>query len=83
MIRARSSFYMTSYNPHVSLKSLGCSLFTRRVVVNEVYHQTIKYQLTHQPVCHNFMETIACIFIIPSGQNQFIQENVLNNSPIR
>ena len=29
------------------------------------------------------METIARTFIIPSGQNQFIQENVLNNAPIR
>ena len=74
---------MISYNPHVSLKVLDCSLFTRRVVVNEVYHQTIKYQLTHQPDCYNFMETIARTFIIPSGQNQFIQENVFNNAPIR
>ena len=29
------------------------------------------------------METIARTFIIPSGQNQFIQENVFNNAPIR
>ena len=83
LIRARPNFYMISYNPHVSLKVLDCSLFTRRVVVNEVYHQTIKYQLTHQPACYNFMETIARTFIIPSGQNQFIQENVFNNAPIR
>ena len=83
LIRARPNFYMISYNPHVSLKVLDCSLFTRRVVVNEVYHQTIKYQLTHQPACYNFMETIASTFIIPSGQNQFIQENVFNNAPIR
>ena len=73
---------MISYNSHVSLKILDCSLLTRRVVVNEVY-QTIKYQLTHQPACYNFMETIARIFIIPSGQNQFIQENAFNNAPIR
>ena len=83
LIRARPNFYMISYNPHVSLRVLDCSLFTRRVVVNEVYHQTIKYQLTHQPACYNFMETIARTFIVPSGQNQFIQENVFNNAPIR
>ena len=53
------------------------------MVVNEVYHQTVKYQLTHQPVCYNFIETIARTFIIPSGQNQFIQENVFNNAPTR
>ena len=29
------------------------------------------------------METIARSFIIPSRQNQFIQENVFNNAPIR
>ena len=83
LIRARPNFYMISYNPHVSLKVLDCCLFTRRVVVNEVYYQTIKYQLTHQPACYNFMETITRTFIIPLGQNQFIQENVFNNAPIR
>ena len=83
LIRARPNFYMISYNPHVSLKVLDCSLFTRRVVLNEVNHKTIKYQLTYQPACYNFMEAIACTFIIPSGQNQFIQENVFNNAPIR
>ena len=83
LIRATPNFYMISYNPHASLRVLDCSLFTRSVVVNEVYHQTIKYQLTHQPVFYDFMETIAQTFIIPSGQNQFIQENVFNNAPIR
>ena len=83
LIRARPTFYMISCNPLVSPKVLDCSLFTRRVVVNELYHQTIKYQLTHQPACYNFMETIARTFIIPSGQNQFIHENVFNNAPIR
>ena len=83
IIRARPNFYMISYNPHVPLKVLDCSLFTRRVVVNEVNHQTIKYHLTDQPACYNFMETIARTFIILSGQIQFIQENVFNNAPIR
>ena len=75
LIRARPNFYMIFYNPQVSLKVIYCFLFTRRVVVNEVNHQTIKYQLTYQPACYNFMETIARTFIIPSEQNQFIQEN--------
>ena len=48
-----------------------------------MYQQTIKYQLTHQSACYNFMETIARTFISPSGQNQFIQENVFNIAPIR
>ena len=82
LIRARPNFYMICYNPHVSLNVVDCSLFTRRVVVNEDYHQTIKYQLTHQPACYKFMETIARTFIILSVQNQFIQDN-FNNAPIR
>ena len=79
-IRARPNFCMISYNPQVSLNVLDCSLFTGRAVVNDAYHQTIKYQLTHQPACYNFMETIARTFVIPSGQNQFTQENVFNNA---
>ena len=59
LIHVGANFYTISYNPHVSLKVLDSSLFTRRVVVNEVYHQNIKYQLTHQTACYNFMETIA------------------------
>ena len=83
LIRARSNFYIISYHLHVSVKILTCSLFTRRVVVNGVYHKTIKYQLTHQTACYNFTETIARTFIILSGQNHFMQENVFNNAPIR
>ena len=83
LIRARPNFYMIAYNPHVSFKILDCSLFTRRVVDKEAYHQTSKYQLTHQPACYSFMETIAGTYLITSGQNQFIQENVFNNAPIR
>ena len=74
---------MISYNPHVSVKVLDCSLFRRRAVVNEVYRQTIKHQLTYQLACCNFMEPIARTFFIPSGQNQFIRENFLNNAPFR
>ena len=85
LIRARPNVYMISYNPNVSLNDLDYSLFTRRVLVNEVYrqNQTIKYQLTDQTACYNFIETIARTFITPSGQNQFTQENVFNNAPIR
>ena len=82
MIRAKPNFYKISYNPHVSLKVHDCSLFTRHVV-NKVYHQTIQYQFTYQPACNDFMETIARTFIIPSGQNHFIQEIVFNSAPIR
>ena len=65
---------MISNNPRVFFKVLDCYLFTRRVVVNEVYHQNINNQLTHQTACCNFLETIAGTFIILSGHNQFIRE---------
>ena len=38
---------------------------------------------THQTVCYNFMKTIARTFNIPSGQIQFIQENVFIYAAIR
>ena len=29
------------------------------------------------------METVAKIFFVPARQNQFIQENIFNNAPVR
>ena len=40
-------------------------------------------QLAYAPVEYNYMETLAKTFIIPARQNQFIQENIFNNAPIR
>ena len=71
---------MISYNPTSLLRFLSV-LYLHDALL--VYHQINKYKLTHQPACYNFMETIARTFIIPSGQNQFIQVKVLNNAPIR
>ena len=31
----------------------------------------------------NYLETLAKTFIIPANQNQFIQENIFNNAPVR
>ena len=39
--------------------------------------------LAHTPVEFNYLETIAKTFIIPARQNQFIQENIFNNAPVR
>ena len=39
--------------------------------------------LGYAPVEYNYMETLAKTFTIPSSQNQFIQENIFNNAPIR
>ena len=39
--------------------------------------------LAYAPVEYNFLEVLAKTFIIPARQNQFIQENIFNNAPIR
>ena len=39
--------------------------------------------LPYTPVEFNYLETLAKIFIIPARQNQFIQENIFNNAPVR
>ena len=83
LIRARPNFYMLSDNPNVILKIVDCSLFTRRVLVAEPNHQYLQWNLEREPAHYNYMETIARTFIIPSRQNQFIQENVFNKAPIR
>ena len=37
----------------------------------------------YTPVQFNYLETLAKSFIIPARQNQFIQENIFNNAPVR
>ena len=83
LIRARPNFYMISDNPNVSLGIVDCSLCTRRVALKDEYHQKNMDKLVYAPVEYNYMETLAKTFIIPSRQNQFIQENIFNNAPIR
>ena len=39
--------------------------------------------LAYTPVEFNYLETLAKTFTIPVRQNQFIQENVFNNAPVR
>ena len=83
LIRARPNFYMISENPNVSLGIVDCSLYTRRVMLKEDYYQKRMSQLAYAPVEYNFVETLAKTFIIPARLNQFIQENIFNNAPIR
>ena len=83
LIRARPNFYMLSDNPNVSLKIVDCSLFTRTILVAEPNHQYLQWNLEREPAHYIYMETLARTFFIPSRQNQFIQENVFNNAPIR
>ena len=83
LIRARPNFYMISDNPNASLGIVDCSLYTRRIALKDDYHKKRLDMLAYAPVEYNYLETLTKTFIIPARQNQFIQENVLNNAPIR
>ena len=83
LIRARPNFYMISANPNVSLGIVDCSLYTRRIALNDDYHKKRMDMLAYTPVEFNFLETLAKTFIIPARQNQIIQESIFNNAPVR
>ena len=83
LIRGRPNFYMISDNPNVSLGFVDCSLYTRRIALKDDYHKKRMDMLAYVPVEYIYLETLAKTFIIPARQNQFIQENIFNNAPIR
>ena len=83
LIRARPNFYMISENPNVTLGFVDCSLYTRRVMLKEDYHKMRLSQLAYAPTECNYMQTLAKTYIVLERQNQFIQENISNNAPIR
>ena len=80
LIRARPNFYMISDNPNVSLGIVDCSLHTRGITLKDDYHKKRMDMLAYAPVEYNYL---AKTFIIPARRNQFIQENIFNNAPIR
>ena len=83
LIRARPNFYMISDNPNVILGIVVCSLYTRRIALKDDYHKKRMDMLACTPVEFNYLETFAKTFIIPARQNQFTQENIFNNAPVR
>ena len=83
LIRARPNFYMTSGNPNVSLGIVDCSLYTGRIALKDDYHKKRMDMLAYTPAEFNYLETLAKTFIILARQNQFIQENIFNNAPVR
>ena len=46
-------------------------------------HKKRMDMLAYTPVELNYLETLAKTLIIPAWQNQFIQENIFNNAPVR
>ena len=83
IIRAKPNFYMISGNPKVSLGIVDCSLYTRHIALKDDYHKKRVDKLAYAPVEYNCLETLAKTFITPARQNQFTQENIFNNAPIR
>ena len=83
LIGARTNFYRISDNPNVSLGIVDCSLYTRRIALKDDYHKKRMDMLAYTPVEFNYLETLAKTSIIPARQNQFIQENIFNNAPVR
>ena len=83
LIRARHNFFTISDNPNVSLGIVDCSLYTRCIALKDDYHKKRMDMLTYTPVEFNCLETLAKTFIIPARQNQFIQEEIFNNAPVR
>ena len=83
LIRTRPIFYLISDNPNVSLGFVDCSPYTRRIALKDDYHKKRMGMLAYAPVEYNCLETLAKKFIIPARQNQFIQEHIFNNAPVR
>ena len=69
-------------NPNTSLKIVDCSLFTRRISVDEPNHQYWQWNLEKRPPPNNYMESRTKHFIILSRQNHLIQETILNKALI-
>ena len=83
LIRARPNFHMISDNPKVKLGIVDCSLYTHRFAFKDDYHKQRMDMLAYAPVEYIYLETLAKTFIILARQNQFFQENIFNNAPIR
>ena len=82
LIRARPNFFMISDYPNVILGIVDCSLYIRRIALENDYHKKKMNILAYAPVEYNYLATLAKTFMISARQNQFIQENVFNNVPI-
>ena len=66
----------------MSVSELWIAHFTLVVLLSRTIIKK-NYMLAYAPVEYNYLETLAKTFIIPARQNQFFQENMLNNAPIR
>ena len=83
LIRAGPNFCMISDNPNVSLGIVDCWLYTCHIALKNDYHRKWMDKLAYTPVEYNYLETLAKTFISPARKNQFFQESISNNNPVR
>ena len=83
LIRGRPNFYMIGDNRNVSLGIVDCSLYARCIALKDDYHKARMDLLAYTAVEFNYLESLAKTFIIPVRRNQFIQETIVNNAPVR
>ena len=84
LIRYSPAFYMIDTGGlNSEALILEACLFTRQVAISDNWMRSFKSRLLREPAifCNN--EELPKTFIIPAGQNQFIQENIFSNKPIR
>ena len=82
--RSRPNFYtLGKVEDNIHAEIVEASLFSRQVAVEEKCLRNIHQGLLREPARYNFSEVLGKTFIIPNGQNQYIQENIFNNAPIR
>ena len=62
---------------------LEACLFTRQVAISDNWMRSFKNRLLREPAIFYYNEELSKTFIIPSGQNQSIQENIFSSKPIR
>ena len=83
LVRARPSFHMISDIPNDSFENVDRSFYTCRNALKNGYHKKRMDMLAYTPMEYNYLETVVETFIVPARQNQFIQENIFNNAPVR
>ena len=83
LIRARPNFYLIRNNPNVSLGNVDCLIYTRHIALKDDYQRKRIDMLASTTVELKFLAFTPKTFIIPARQNQFIQENNFNKTPVR
>ena len=82
LFRAGLNCYMINDNCSVFSGFVDCSLYIRRIDVNDAHHKKRWGMLAYTPAEFKYLETVAKIFIIFARKNQFIQESFRNNAPV-